>query len=164
FPKGISYQHQYKTNLEIKGVNDSKFKKFEKHGVFKTEIKYYCQMQIGMSLSKTKYCVFLVMNKNDSKLYAELIEFDKGYTSNIAKKAKRILDNPTLLPPKADDYCYFCDFNDVCRGGEVLKRCRTCDNYQWSDNLCIITNKSCNYGEPTCSGDYKLLKMTGEWK
>jgi hypothetical protein len=159
-PNGV-IGHEKLSLLEIKSAKLSEYMKYKNQGVRKTNPKYWDQVQLAMALGKIPYCVFIVTCKDDSNVYAELIHYDKHDVKRISDLCKKILNNPQLLPPKSDEYCYNCDYRHVCAGGEVLKRCRTCSNYGWKNNLCGLDGHDCGYCEPCIN--WNEIKMIGKW-
>lgn len=108
--------------LEIKSMKDSSFKKAEKYGIRESHPQYYDQCQIYLSLTKDiDKLILIAINKNDGKLYEEVIDLNEKHAYNLLKKAERIsvlkqmpigLYNETK--PRFE--CNFCNFKNICYG------------------------------------------------
>lgn len=128
--------------LEIKTMNDSKFKEVAKVGVKKANEVYYGQMQRYMRAAGLKCALFIAINKNDSYLYIERVQYKEKYTQDLVRREQMII--MTDIPPYSDyakDFykCTYCDKREVCHGEkEPEKNCRTCthcdieDKGKWS--------------------------------
>lgn len=120
--------------LEIKTVNDSRFKDLEKKGVKEWSPEYFSQMIAYMSASGMERAFFIAYNKNTSKFYSEIVEADPMYADALKVKAERILTSNS--PPESsypNEQFYKCNFfNDDDRAVYWGKRtpkkpnCRNC--------------------------------------
>jgi len=135
--------------FEIKSSNNKKFLEYVSKGIRKVNEGYYTQAQVAMDLSRfAKICVFIVVDKNTSAVYAEIIKYNKEFAHQKRKLAKKLITNPKIIPHKTRHFCNYCDFKKVCDGGIPDQRCRTCGKYEWKDNTCKITKEDCGFGDP----------------
>ena len=65
--------------LEIKSMNDNKFKEFSTKGVKYSHRHYYSQVQFMLGLGKLKECVFISYNKNTSDYCSEIVQYDEFF-------------------------------------------------------------------------------------
>jgi hypothetical protein len=127
----INYKSSFRI-LEIKSANDAMFKKFESQGAL-AEPRYYAQLQMYMSYSGYESALFLVENKNNQKIFAEIARYFEPDAIELKEKARRILD--ALKPPdpvdKASD-CFLCDVKWACQNFDewVKPKCSNCDYYR----------------------------------
>ena len=109
--------------VTIEAANDKKFNEFVKNGVANTNPVYAAQValyQAYMDLTENP-CMFTVMNKNNSDIYIELIDFNQNLAQTTSDKAVNILEATKaneILPRIAqnDDFylCKMCDFYQTC--------------------------------------------------
>ena len=114
---------KYPMLWECKSANDKKFNEFVKNGVANTNPVYAAQValyQAYMDLTENP-CMFTVMNKNNSEIYIELIDFNQNLAQTTSDKAVNILEATKaneILPRIAqnDDFylCKMCDFYQTC--------------------------------------------------
>ncbi len=116
---------------EFKTASESKFKKFRKEGVKKANWTYYIQMQVYMRKMGLAVAFFMVVNKNDDDLYAELIMLDDQVADEYLDRGRSMVFY-TSPPVKVNEQigwweCKFCDHKPVCKlGVEPERNCRTC--------------------------------------
>jgi hypothetical protein len=111
---------------ECKSASGKKWREFEKNKVKKTNWTYYIQVQtymVYMDLAENP-ALWTCVNKDDSSLYHENIEFDASVAQEASDRAVRILQAclaGELLPreyPSADFYqCKWCSWGDRCWHG-----------------------------------------------
>jgi len=107
---------------EFKSANDKRFKEFVKLGLQSTNAVYYAQVQIyQLCTGLTNPALWMVMNKNDQEIYAELVPHHAAFAESLVEKLQRILDaidGGTLLPreynTKTHRKCKYCDFKEEC--------------------------------------------------
>jgi len=120
--------------LEIKTSNTRNFNSFVKHGIEKTNIKYWVQIQVYMSLFKMKRCLYIIVNKEtDERLYLR-IKYDKDVAEEYLERAVTIVNYmspPPGLTGGATFQCRWCDHKEVCREGATpLRTCRSCTHFE----------------------------------
>lgn len=135
---------------EYKTHNDKSFAKLENSGVQVSKPEHYVQIQQYMGFYNLNWALYLATNKNDDKLYAELVPFDEVNYGQYQHRAVFIVDSQSP-PPRISNSpgwykCRFCDHKPVCHGKEQPDlNCRTCawiqvaDQGQW---LCTHPNQS----------------------
>lgn len=104
--------------LEIKTAKDSSFKAFVKDGVRKWNARYYAQLQSYMGMSQVPNAYILVLNKDNSDIWDEMITFDEDFYLSLREKAKMIYE-AVIPPPRVNNsplwwQCKCCKFNKVC--------------------------------------------------
>jgi len=102
--------------LEIKSMNDSKFKECEKKGVRYSHPIYFAQVQFMMGLSGSKKSIFVAYNKNTSRYLSQVIGFDEFAYSAIEARVEKILENEAVkcATDESDWRCKGCFKRDVC--------------------------------------------------
>jgi len=106
--------------LEIKTANDASFNIFVKNGVKKWNPKYYAQLQAYMGMSKVNSAYILVLNKDNSDIWDELVLFDEVVYEKLKEKARMIYE-AQIPPPRINNspiwfQCRVCKFKKVCHG------------------------------------------------
>lgn len=109
---------KYNAIIEIKTAKDASFKVFVKKGLKVWNPQYYAQVQSYMGMSGIYKAYILVLNKDNSEIFDELVEFDPTFYVNLECKALAI-SNATVEPPKINGSplffkCKMCKFNKVC--------------------------------------------------
>jgi hypothetical protein len=125
---GISILTEFKTH------GDKSFTKLKADGVMAAKWEHFVQMQIYMGKNNLPWALYAAVNKNDDALHLELVQFDPAQYQRYLDRSAMIIDNQDP-PPKINESpgwfkCKFCDYRNVCHGGEAPARnCRTC---MWS--------------------------------
>ena len=104
--------------LEIKTAKDASFKVFVRDGCRKWNPKYYAQLQAYMGMSGITSAYILVLNKDNSDLFDELVKFDAEFYEKLKEKA-RLIHEAKSPPPRINGspmfyFCKMCKFNKVC--------------------------------------------------
>lgn len=107
-----------KAIIEVKTAKDASFKVFVKKGVKIWNPQYYAQIQAYMGMSRVYSTYILVLNKDNSEISDELVEFDPAFYVNLECKALMIT-NAVVAPPRINGsplwyQCKMCKFNKVC--------------------------------------------------
>lgn len=104
--------------LEIKTANNSNFNLFVKNGLRKWNPKYYAQVQAYMGFKKSSQAIVLVLNKDNSALHDETIDFDEMYFTYLQSRAKALLTlktEPERINSSPLFYmCSHCEFKNIC--------------------------------------------------
>lgn len=143
--------------LELKTMNDDKFKTFKQKGVAVSHPGYYGQTQRYMKKMNLSVCFFLAINKNTCEYWWEFVHLDHDHASELERKEKVIIisDEPPERAYASNNYnCNWCRFYGPCHAKEEpMKNCRTCEHCdlegggQWScsnqTHIEIITNGKC---------------------
>lgn len=139
-PDGIIDDTDGNMILEVKSANSNKFKKFEEEGVKSVYPAYHVQMQLYMRYSGFMRALFIVMKKDDSSLYTEIVPYDQETALAAIAKATRIIqthdaDGRIRIPergfddPKCKD-CQYCRYQIPCREPQEslqqILSCRSC--------------------------------------
>ncbi len=104
--------------LEIKTAKDSSFNIFVKQGCKKWNNKYYAQLQCYMGLSGINSAYILVLNKDNSVFWDELVTFDNNVFQDLRHKAF-LIKHAITPPPKVNSspawyQCKICKFRGIC--------------------------------------------------
>ncbi len=106
--------------LEIKTASASNFALATKKGVRDWRSQYFDQLMLYMGMLGHKKGIFLVINKDTSELYEEVVDFDQLHYELLLEKAKRLL-TAVVAPPRLNDspmyfVCKQCSFRKGCHG------------------------------------------------
>ena len=112
----------YPALFEAKSAKHSSFNKFVKNGLAVENPSYYAQVQFYQKCMKLlNPALWIMMNKDNSEIYAELVPHHPAFADSLVAKAERILeatDTGTLLPRGFNDktnwHCKYCDFQKEC--------------------------------------------------
>jgi CRISPR/Cas system-associated exonuclease Cas4 (RecB family) len=104
--------------VEIKTAKDSEFQKVKNHGLKKWNPKYYAQIQSYMGMSGINSAYIVVLNKDNSEVYDEYVEFCEEFYKELRQKAKMIYE-AKMPPPKINGsplfyMCKMCKFKEIC--------------------------------------------------
>ena len=137
---------------EYKTASDKKFKEFVKLGVEKANEKYYGQLQGYCGYMGLKGAIFIVVNKNDDKIYIEFVAAKKNKFAALVDKARDIIEAqepPERISNTASFWeCKFCDFHGICHKGEPAQKiCRTCKFARPGPDASWSCERGNNYGE-----------------
>lgn len=118
--------------VEIKSMNDAKFKEFVKKGVRSSHPTYYAQMQYLMGLSDMKRAILVSYNKNNSDYHHQWIDFDIFYYNSLRQKVEDVINGhgKKLSIDESDWRCRGCFKRDACWQGKepAVKTIKTCGN------------------------------------
>jgi len=128
---GIPDLPNEKVLLEFKTSNDKSFAKLQAKGVKSEKFIHFVQQQLYMHKMGLQHSIYIVYNKNNSQLHAEIIEYDALVATHYFERAdiivnsrhppKRISNNPDVFA------CRYCDFREICFFNEQPeKTCRSC--------------------------------------
>lgn len=107
------------------------FKKVKKEGILIAKPEHYTQMQVCMHKYDLPYGLYMMVNKDDDDIYAEIITLDRQYANAFLDRGGSIIftDKPPMRIGSTPAWykCKFCDKKEVCHGTELPeKNCRTC--------------------------------------
>lgn len=117
---------------EFKTSADKGFQKIKAYGVEAEKYEHYVQMQVCMHKFNLRYALYMVVNKNDDDLHAEIILYNEVVArGHIEEKARNIIfsDAAPLKISESPGWwkCKFCDEKKVCHENTVPEiNCRTC--------------------------------------
>jgi hypothetical protein len=135
--------------VEIKSMNDSKFKDCMERRVKYSHPSYYAQVQFMMGLAKIRKCLFVAYNKNNSDYLSEVVDFDDFAFAALQTKVERVLkgNGQKISRDESDWRCRGCFKADACwRDAEPEQKImRTCGN-----------------ARPTQGGEWKCAKGCGQ--
>ena len=133
--KGVPGFEELPHLLEIKTAKASKFREFQKQGVSRANPVYWYQMQSYMAKEamNLEAALFVVMCKDDSKLYIERVTRQDGIFDRLYQKAGQLITSDA--PPRStykDRTWYECKWrsehwNDIYWGNRLpTPNCRNC--------------------------------------
>ncbi len=104
--------------LEIKTAKDASFKIFVKDGCKKWSPRYYAQVQAYMGMSGIHSAYILVLNKDNSEIHDEHVDFDAHFYITLVEKA-RLIHEAEIPPPRINGsplfyQCKMCRFRETC--------------------------------------------------
>lgn len=107
---------------ECKTLNESSWKDTAKRGVLVSKPLYYAQIQLYMAYMNLENCLFTALNKNDSQLYFEWVQFDTEAAQRYSDRAVQIIkasENKEFMPCISRDPSFFkckmCGFREACQ-------------------------------------------------
>ena len=118
---------------EMKTHSAKSFKELEKHGVAKSKVQHYAQMQLYMHQYDLKEGLYLAVNKDNEDIYCEFIEYNPQYAGGLLERAEVIIHSRQIPFRISEDpssfACKWCNAKDVCHNVErPVASCRTCDH------------------------------------
>lgn len=117
--------------LEFKTSAEKPFLKVKKEGVKSAKFEHYVQMNIYMRKMGLAAALYMVVNKNNDELYAEVILLDAECADQYIDRGVALVWRE-LPPEKLNEspgwwMCKWCDHRPVCHlGQEPHRNCRTC--------------------------------------
>lgn len=116
---------------EFKTHGYDSWQKLRELGVKVHKPEHWSQMQVYMKKRNLRFGVYMAICKNTDRLWVEFVVADHIAGEGLISKATDIVyaKKPPAKISKSPSWfeCKFCDFKDVCHGGEAMdKTCRTC--------------------------------------
>lgn len=115
--------HRNKYVLEIKTMNDQRYKTLVKKKVKNGFPEYWSQCQAYMKGLEIEQTLFIALNKNTGELYKEIIYYNSQDADGLLLKAQRIFQYETEpsvyneIVGRKPMVCHGCDFFWHCYGG-----------------------------------------------
>jgi len=124
---GVAALCEFKTSAE------KPFLKLEKEGVRESKFEHYVQMQVYMRKMGIAVALYMVVNKNNDKLYAEIVPFNAEVADQFIDRGVRLvwMDVPPEKINQSPGWyqCKWCDHRPVCHlKAEPDRNCRTCQH------------------------------------
>ena len=144
--------------LEFKTSSAKMFAKVKKEGVKLAKFEHYVQMNVYMRKMGLPVALYMVVNKDNDELYAELIYFDPETADQFINRGVELVfykEPPDKMKNASPGWfkCKFCDYKNVCHTNtEPERNCRTCkhsiakDDGQW---YCIESKVDVAFGNMT---------------
>lgn len=126
---GIIYIPEGKALLEVKSANRKRFQSFTLGGIRATDEKYYWQCQLYMGFGGLDRALFVILNKDDSSIYTEIVPFNKTDFEWQVARVRNICTSPIWPEAKDLPECGKCDFRLHCKTTEAIQtehNCMTC--------------------------------------
>lgn len=129
---------------EIKSMNDDYWNKFKRIGIRLSHPYYYDQMQMGMGMSGIHKCIMIAYNKNNSKYWDEVVEFDPVRYGFLMHRIEASMIGPSFkVAKRAEDWrCKGCFKRGVC----------------WGDTKVEKNIRTCKWSKATKDGDFRCIK------
>jgi len=120
-----------KALCEFKTSAEKPFLEIEKKGCRESKFEHYVQMQVYMRKMGLTVALYMVVNKNNDKLYGEIIPFNPEIADAYIDRGVKLVwtENPPEKISQSPGWwkCRFCDDHAVCHKGKAPARnCRTC--------------------------------------
>lgn len=117
--------------LEIKSMNDAKFKTFIKQSVRLSHPMYYAQVQAMMGMAKVGAAFVVAYNKNDGAYHVERVEFDEFFYLGLVEKATQVVAGQSnrIASDESDWRCKSCFQFTAC----------------WNNSVDLGEHKSCSH-------------------
>ena len=131
----IIHPDKKKTLVEIKSANDDSFQITKRLGVRVAHQEYYDQMILMMGLGEMHEGLFYMINKDNSKTYVEVIQFDEVIFNYLKARIEYIAagQDEKIASSPSDWRCGLCNYKQVCwYGHQVPKDHITCRHCRWS--------------------------------
>lgn len=124
---------------EFKTSGDKPFQKVKKEGVRAAKFEHYVQMQVYMRKMGIAVALYMVVNKNDDELYAELVPFNAEIADQFIDRGVKLVwmkHEPEKISNSPGWFaCKWCDHRDVCHLKKAPdKNCRTCQHSEPQDD------------------------------
>ena len=116
---------------EFKTSSAKIYEKIKTNGVQKEKPEHYAQMQVCMYKMDLEAGLYMVVNKDNDDIHAEIIEKENQVAEYYLHRAHNIIFS-TMAPPRINNSpgwykCKFCDAKDICHHGVAPEQnCRTC--------------------------------------
>ena len=108
---GVPYGDGKRHVLEFKTHSKKSFDDLEDNGVKKSKPMHYAQMQAYMLGTQIDHALYVAVCKDDDRIWAERIDFDKDLANKLIERGKRIaLSDRMPEPLSADPSWYQCKF------------------------------------------------------
>jgi hypothetical protein len=161
---GVPEAPQKKHVLECKTSSLKNFEKMLKEGCEKAKPEHFVQMHLYMHGLKFDSALYVVVCKDDDRMYFERIKYNKEIAEKAIERGRRIVNAPSMPEPiigaSPEWYqCKFCSCFDFCHKSHKTKNvnCRTCahstpvENNQWTCELysCDISLDDSRNGCPS---------------
>lgn len=153
-------------DLEIKSMNEKKWKEFKGKGIKISHPKYYAQMQFNMGLGydrivgddwvpKRTKCMMVAYNKNTSEYWVEIIDYDDFYFNMLVARAERALnERATRVSDKGIDGwpCRFCFKKEACwdMNFDIPRECSKCIHSSPAEDRGWYCNKHDHFAHLPC--------------
>ena len=116
--------------LEVKTMNDKRFKEYLQKGLQEMHPVYYGQIMSYMGKLGLKNTLYVVTNKNDEHRNYKIIPFDEEEykrLEDIANAIPLMHDLPDKIGGKTWHACKYCDAKQICHyKAPIQKTCRSC--------------------------------------
>lgn len=116
---------------EFKTSADKPFQKVKKNGVRAEKFEHFVQMQVYMKKMGIAAALYMVVNKNNDELYAEIVPFQEQVADEFIQRGVELVWMDQL-PSRISNtpgwfQCKWCDHRPVCHlDHEPDLNCRTC--------------------------------------
>ncbi len=130
--------------VEIKTSSKKQFDTLEIIGVARHKPEHYAQMQMYMHWSGIHQARYLVVCKDDERIYEEIVTYSQDDAETLTERAHRIItaDEPPAKKNTNPDRppCLWCEFRGICYGTQCPEvNCRTCahSTFRYDKMVCV---------------------------
>jgi len=107
------------------------FLKIKKNGVRAEKFEHFVQMQMYMGKMGLAVALYMIVNKNNDELHAEIVPFDQNIYNDFLNRGVSLVwqnEEPTRLSESPGWFeCKWCDHRPVCHLKKAPhENCRTC--------------------------------------
>lgn len=130
--KGLVESPNKQHIAEFKTHSDKSFKDLQKHGVEKSKLQHFVQLQVYMLGKGVRDGFYLAVNKNTDEIYTERIKLNNEFAEKYVKRGQTIACTDIMPHPVSTDpswyQCGYCPAKSFCHQKEPTKHvnCRTC--------------------------------------
>lgn len=122
------------TILEIKSMNDGKWRAFKERGIRSSHPQYMAQMQLLMGLAGVRYAYMVAYNKNNSLYHTERVTFDPDEYKTLLYRIQKVIRGGSVQRISNNLLtfdCRYCDFKPLCwktnePHATIPVECKTC--------------------------------------
>jgi hypothetical protein len=112
---------------ENKALNDDGFRSVVATGIELAKPLYFAQVQVYMAYMQLARCLFTCINRDNGKLFAQVIDFDPAKAQALSDRGVSVVSNadpfafPRIARESTDYRCKFCDYARSCWAKEREK-------------------------------------------
>jgi hypothetical protein len=114
--------------LECKTHNHKSFTALKRLGVAEHKPMHYAQMQAYMHHRGLARALYLALNKNDSEIYSERVEYDPAFAAALMVKAERIVTSDHAPTCNCPTWLLKAGYRCAAVKSAPQRNCRTCLN------------------------------------
>lgn len=137
-------------NTEVKTFKSTRWNRWVKEGIVRSDYQYYVQAQSYMGYKNLKFTVIIGVNKDTDEIHIEIIKFYLMDFNNLKKVAQETIHGS--IPVRT-----FSDASYVNRFGDGCKNCKFC-GLCWYGEKPDVNCRTCQFIEPLKDGTWRCNK------